>query len=141
MTELCKGYNKCSNIKWMDVVNETVDKNGEWFGPKPGTDQWENPWPKIGFDESHPLKTPFYITQAFEIANKNAPKIKQIINQHGDMGTAAWDKIKSLVKYLRDKGLRVDGIGFQAHIATGWEKIGDNLKILYIAAYQCKVID
>ena len=131
MTELCKRYNQYPQIKWIDVVNETVDKStGDWFGPKPGTTLWENPWPKIGFDESHPLKTPLYIKRAFEIANKYAPNIKQIINQHGGMETAAWNKIKALVQYLKEKGLRVDGIGFQAHVDVGWEKEGDNMKNL-----------
>ncbi len=131
MTELCKRYNSSPQVKWMDVVNETVDKTtGNWFGPKTGIADWENPWPNIGYDETDPLKPPLYIKLAFEIANKNAPNIKQIINQHGEMETAAWDKVKATVKYLRNKGLRIDGIGWQAHIDVGWEKVGDNLKKL-----------
>ena len=27
----------------MDVVNETIDKDGNWTDTKPGTDKWENP--------------------------------------------------------------------------------------------------
>lgn len=124
VTALCQRYNDKDNILWMDVVNETIDKTtGEWFGPKPGTDSWENPWTIIGFDTTYSenFQPPLYIKRAFELANKYAPNIKQIINQHGTMNDAAWDKIKLLVKYLRDKGLRVDGIGFQAHVDVGWE--------------------
>ncbi len=125
VTALCQHYNNESNILWMDVVNETIDANtGEWKGPKPGTDSWENPWTIIGFDTtySETFQPPLYIKMAFELANKYAPNIKQIINQHGSMNDAAWDKVKKLVTYLRDNGLRVDGIGFQAHVDAGWEK-------------------
>ena len=41
-----------------------------------------------------------------------------------------WDKIKRLVLYLRKKGLRVDGIGWQAHVNVGWEKKDDNMNRL-----------
>lgn len=67
---------------------------------------------------------------AFEISNKYAPNVKQIINQHGDFEENVWSRMKDLVKYLRSKGRRVDGIGWQAHIDTGWEKVPGNLKRL-----------
>ncbi|MCP5537078.1 MAG: endo-1,4-beta-xylanase [Akkermansiaceae bacterium] len=122
MTALCKRYDHYKHVKWMDVVNETVSTNGEWFGPKPGTDKWENPWPKIGYDESDPLRPPLYIKMAFEIATRQAPNTKLIINQHGSMEKPMWDKVKALVPYLRKHGLRVDGIGWQAHVNVGWER-------------------
>ena len=131
LTALYSHYNGISNIRWADVVNETIDtKTGGWFGPKPGTDKWENPWPKIGFDETHPLKPPLYIKQAFEIANKLAPDLKLIINQHGALEKQTWEKMKQLVAYLRENNLRVDGLGWQAHIDLGWEKIPGNLEYL-----------
>ncbi len=130
MTQLCKRYNKEKHIKWLDVVNETVNaRNGEWFGPRPGTSKWENPWTKIGFD-TDPLKTPLYIKMAFGVANKHAPNIKQIINQHGGMNRKTWEKIKATVFYLRKEGLRVDGIGWQAHLNVGWEKKKGELEYL-----------
>lgn len=130
MTALCKRYNGSPQVRWMDVVNETVLPNGSWFGPKDGTDDWENPWPLIGFDEDHPLRPPLYIKQAFEISNRYAPDIRQIINQHGGMEKPMWDKIKATVFYLRGIGLRVDGIGWQAHIDVGWEKQPGNIRRL-----------
>jgi len=130
MTALCQRYNGHPNIKWMDVVNETVETNGEWFGPKEGTEKWENPWPIIGYDNSDPLGPPLYIKYAFQIADNYAPDIKLIINQHGGMEDVAWNKIKGLVTYLRGQGLRVDGIGWQAHIDAGWEDENGNLKAL-----------
>ena len=136
VTELCRYYNGEENILWMDVVNETIDKKtGEWFGPKPGTDKWENPWTIIGFDTTDDgLNPPIYIDKAFELANKYAPNIKQIINQHGTMNDAVWDKVKALVYYLRGKGRRVDGIGFQCHVDVGWEKENNDSGVNNIVA-------
>lgn len=131
MTTLCNRYNGTDHIRWLDVVNETIDtKNGDWFGPKEGTEKWENPWPKIGFDESHELKPPLYIKQAFEIADELAPDMKLIINQHGALEKHSWEKMKQLVAYLRDNNLRIEGLGWQAHIDLGWEKIPGNMDYL-----------
>ncbi len=131
MTAQCKRYDKYEHVKWMDVVNETISRNGEWFGPKKGTDKWENPWPKLGYDETHPLRPPLYIKLAFEIANEHAPNTKLIINQHGGMEPKMWAKVRALVSYLREQNLRVDGIGWQAHIDTGFEKKPEHMKELH----------
>ena len=128
-------------IKWMDVVNETVVSNnmsdseynyktGDWFGPLVGNDRWQNPWTIIGYESDTQLKVPKYITLAFEIANKNAPNIKLLYNQHGGMEPEAWEKIKKTVVYLKSKGLRVDAIGWQAHIPYGFEKVDGNMRRL-----------
>ncbi|CAA6678862.1 MULTISPECIES: endo-1,4-beta-xylanase [unclassified Lentimonas] len=131
MTALCQRYDGHPQVRWMDVVNETVEpKTGEWFGPKPGTDKWENPWTILGFDETVPMRPPQYIKMAFEIANEHAPNTKLIINQHGKMESGAWGKVCGLVYYLREQGLRVDGIGWQAHVDVGWEKEPGNLERL-----------
>ena len=126
-TALYQRYDKYEQVRWFDVVNETVLQDGSWHGPKPGVGHWECPWPTIGYDESHPLRPPLYIKLAFEVANKYAPNTKLIINQHGEMEDVMWDKIKALVPYLREQGLRVDGIGWQAHVYVGWEKQPGNL--------------
>ena len=130
MTALCQRYNDSAHVRWMDVVNETVTREGEWFGPREGSDKWENPWTKIGFDETHELKPPLYIKLAFEIANEHAPNLRQMINQHGDMEKPMWQKIAKTVIYLREQGLRVDGIGWQAHVNAGFEKDPENMKNL-----------
>jgi endo-1,4-beta-xylanase len=131
MTALCQRYNGHPQVKWMDVVNETVvPRTGEWFGPKEGVDDWENPWPILGFDETYKLRPPLYIKKAFQIANQYAPDIEQIINQHGGMEAEAWKKVCGTVLYLRQQGLRVDGIGWQAHVDVGWEKQRGNLERL-----------
>lgn len=142
MMQLCVRYAQQPNVLWMDVVNETIakenlndpvfglQKQGEWFAARQGTEKWENPWTLIGYDEQSEIRTPLYINMAFEISNQYAPRIKQIINQHGNFEEVVWNKMKQLVKYLRDKGRRVDGIGWQAHIDAGWEKESGNIERL-----------
>ncbi|MCP3928273.1 MAG: endo-1,4-beta-xylanase [Bacteroidetes bacterium] len=39
-----------------------------------------------------------------------------------------WEKVRSLVSYLRQQGLRVDGLGWQAHVDVGWEKKKGNIE-------------
>lgn len=130
VTEVCKRYNDQPHVRWMDVVNETVSRDGTWFGPREGNDRWENPWYQIGVDESHPLKPPVYVKLAFELANKHAPNIKQIVNQHGGMEQAMWEKVQAMIVYLQDQGLRVDGVGWQAHIDSGFENDPENVRML-----------
>lgn len=127
---VCRRYSDRKHVRWIDVVNETVTRKGEWFGPKPGVGKWQNPWTHIGFDESHPLRPPLYIKRAFEIANEHAPTIKLLYNQHGGMEPEAWKKVCATVLYLREKGVRIDGVGWQGHIDAGFEKDPDNMKRL-----------
>ena len=130
MTALCQRYDKHPHVKWIDVVNETVLQNGKWHHPKNGTEKWENPWTLLGNDTNHTLNPPRYIKLAFELANKHAPNTDLIINQHGGMEKLMWKKIKALVSYLRQHNLRIDGIGWQAHIDVGWEQEANNMNKL-----------
>ena len=119
MTALCKRYNGAAGIHYLDVVNEVALGDGSWHHPKPGTDQWENPWLKIGQDND-PNQTPLYVEQAFAIANEHAPDLKLIFNNHCHPGTQGMEKVKETILYLRDRGYRVDGLGWQSHIEVGW---------------------
>ena len=112
-TELCVRINKEPNVKWMDVVNETVLRNGDWFSEKPGDSSWENPWTQIGLNSDG---YPIYIVRAFEIAQKYAPNVKLVYNHNGGMERLMWKKVLETITYLKNKGLRVDGIGWQAHL-------------------------
>ena len=116
MTEVSKRFNIEPSIKYMDVVNETILADGNWFGPKEGTHQWENPWLKMGYDENG---YPLYILKAFQIATTYAPNIKLVYNQNAGMEDTLWNKVKETVLYVRSKGYRVDGIGWQGHILLG----------------------
>ena len=112
-TAFAKKFNDEPTVKWMDVVNETILPSGKWFGPKEGTNKWENPWLKIGLDENG---YPKYILKSFEIATKYAKNIKLVYNQNAGMQSKLWEKLKKTILYIRSKGYRVDGIGWQAHI-------------------------
>jgi len=119
MREVCLRYNGVPGFVSLDVVNETVD-GGSWHTNKPGTG-WECPWYIIGQD-TDPNQTPLYIKKAFEIADPLAPDMKLIFNHHEHPeNTVSWNLIKETVIYLKDQGLRVDGIGWQAHVDVGWE--------------------
>ena len=126
---LCKRYNKNPVVRWMDVVNETVERDGTWFGPKPGNDKWENPWTILGYDNDK-NQTPLYIQEAFVIANRDAKNLKLVYNQHTKLERPGMEKVKETILYLRAKGLRVDALGWQAHIDVGWEKVPGNLEYL-----------
>lgn len=122
-TALCRRYNGRPGIISIDVVNETV-LNGQWHTDKPGTG-WECPWYIIGLD-SDPHGTPLYIRYAFEIANQHAGDLKLIFNHHESPSkTSTWNLIKDTIAYLRARDLRVDGIGWQAHVDAGWDTPGD----------------
>ena len=113
MTELSKKINEFPSVKWMDVVNETITRSGEWFGEKEGDDKWENPWTQIGLNEDG---VPIYIEEAFQIADSLAPNVSLVFNQHGGMEKIMWDKVKETILYLRSKGFRIDGLGWQGHL-------------------------
>ena len=130
LIEQCKRFNNHPNVKWMDVVNETITRDGEWFGPKKGVTEWENPWTIIGSDNDK-NSTPIYISRSFEIAQKYAPNINLVFNQHGGMEEVMWERVKETIIYLKDKGLRVDGIGWQAHLSSRM-KYGEN-EIQYLS--------
>ena len=112
LTELCKKINDQENVKWMDVVNETIDNKANWTIEKIGTG-YQNPWTQIGENEDG---IPLYIIRSFEIANEYAPNISLVFNQHQGMQPVMWDKVKETILYLKSKGLRVDGLGWQAHL-------------------------
>lgn len=131
MTSLSIKINNEKTIKWMDVVNETIERDGEWFKDKPGTDTWENPWVKMGYDAAG---VPLYISKAFEIANKYAPNISQVYNQHGGMEPIMWERVKKTILYLRKKGYRIDGLGWQAHLNKGEFKLeNDEASLKYLS--------
>lgn len=126
LVALTTRYNGVEQVKWLDVVNEAITEEGDWFGPKPGTDAWENPWTILGFKTDIPNKfpllkqkgVPLYIIKAFELAQIHAPDISLVLNQHRMTSPESIALMKELVLYLRELGLRVDGIGWQAHIKS-----------------------
>jgi GH35 family endo-1,4-beta-xylanase len=41
-----------------------------------------------------------------------------------------WDRAKATVDYLRDADVQIDGVGWQAHVSAGWERIPGNMQSL-----------
>ena len=130
-TALCKKINTEPSVKWMDVVNETITPEGNWFREKPGTDKWENPWEQIGRDEND---VPLYITKAFEIANRYATNVSQVFNQHGGMEPKMWEKVKQTILYLKSEGYRIDGLGWQAHLRSDMNLAMDEKQLKYLSS-------
>lgn len=130
MTALCKKINKVKVIKWMDVVNETVERNGDWFKDKPGIKAWENPWVKMGYNNDG---IPLYILKAFKISNKYAPNISQVYNQHGGMEPVMWEKVKETILYLKEKGYKIDGLGWQGHLKPASRVVEDPKNLEYLS--------
>ena len=133
---LYRRYNGKPGFISVDVVNETV-VNGKWHTNKKGT-RWEVPWFIIGQDTDR-HQTPLYIKRSFELAKRYAKDLKLIFNHHEDMNaTGSWQLIKDTIAYLRNAGLRVDGIGWQAHVSNGWATTENLAKLrdLIIWAHQ-----
>ena len=40
-----------------------------------------------------------------------------------------WDRAKATVDYLRESDVQIDGVGWQAHVSAGWEKIPGNMQV------------
>jgi GH35 family endo-1,4-beta-xylanase len=123
-TAVCSLSNTVARFKYLDVVNETIIK-GQWHREKAGL-LWECPWYILGQDTDE-NSTPLYIRKAFEIAGRYAPRLKLIYNQHQIFDSSATETLLfGTIRKLRADGLRVDGIGWQAHIDNGWAT-ADNL--------------
>lgn len=92
-----------------DVVNETILSNGQWRKSK---------WTEIIGDD--------FAEQAFIIADKYLPKnIELLYNDFGMTAPGRRDAVVDMVKKMQAKGIRVDGIGMQAHWALNSPSIAE----------------
>lgn len=89
-----------------DVVNEALDQKG---GPK------DSPWynhPGIGLPEKA------YIEQAFRWAHEADPEALLFYNEaEGEGMNRKSDAIYAMVKDFRRRGVPIDGVGLQLHVA------------------------
>lgn len=89
-----------------DVVNEaTSDKEGEFLRDAPLRRA-------IGDD---------YVAQAFRFAAEADPDTKLYYNDYGAERPPKRERIVRLLNELKRDGVRVDGIGWQAHLGLKWE--------------------
>ena len=98
------GYYKGKISDW-DVVNEAFDENGILR---------ESIWQLIIGEE--------YIEYAFKCAKEADPNAKLFINDYNiEQINSKSDGLYKLVKQLKEKGVPIDGVGFQFHIEGRWE--------------------
>jgi len=98
----CKG-----RVHGWDVVNEAIDDNGMYRQTK---------WYKI--------IGPEYIELAFKFAHEADPGAELYYNDYNEWQPFNRKAIYNLVKGLKEKGIRVDGIGMQGHISLDSPDLG-----------------
>lgn len=92
-----------------DVVNEAVDSDGFFRGDKtPAESVW---YSKVG---------PAFIPIAFAAAAAADPSAKLYYNDYNiEYPSAKTDAVINIVKSIRAYGVKIDGVGLQAHFKTG----------------------
>ena len=92
-----------------DVINEALDENGQvrdsiWYNQ-----------PGIGFSD----KSTAYIEQIFRWAHKSDPRALLFYNEaEGEGLNRKSDAVYALVKDFKRRGVPIDGVGLQMHVAT-----------------------
>lgn len=90
-----------------DVVNEVIDNDGSY---RPTT--WVN---AVGDGDE-------LVKHAFKFASQYAPNAELYYNDFNAWRPAKRDGIVRMVKMLQDAGIRIDGIGIQAHWGLNFPK-------------------
>ncbi|MFJ2811023.1 endo-1,4-beta-xylanase [Kitasatospora sp. NPDC087271] len=109
------GHFKGKVAEW-DVVNEPMSVEEGDYGP--GRDGLRRHVWQQAMGER-------YIDKAFRAARAADPDAKLYLNEFGlEEDGARWDAFLALVKRLKQRGVPVDGVGFQSHIHAS----GDHVK-------------
>jgi endo-1,4-beta-xylanase len=91
-----------------DVVNEALDENGRFK---------DSPWynqPGIGLAGTNSA----YVEQAFRWAREADPKALLFYNDNGGEGLGRKsDAVYAMVKDFKSRGVPIDGVGLQMHVA------------------------
>lgn len=95
-------------IKGWDVVNEAIEDDGTYR---------QSPWYKI--------IGPEYIEMAFRFAHEADPDAELYYNDYSMAKPAKRLAVCRMVKELKQKGLRIDGIGMQSHNGLTWPAPND----------------
>ena len=106
ITTMTKHY--AGQVFAWDVVNEALDENGKWK---------DSPWynqPGIGFSGQGFA----YIEQAFRWAREGDSQALLFYNENGGEGLGRKsDAVYAMVKDFKRRGIPIDGVGLQMHIA------------------------
>jgi endo-1,4-beta-xylanase len=95
-------------VSW-DVVNEALAGHGSEETYRPS--EW---WNVLGFE---------YIAEAFKAAAKADPEALLFYNDYNLETEPKRSRALELVHRLREKGIRIDGIGIQAHLQLDYPSI------------------
>lgn len=90
-------------IKGWDVVNEAIQDDGSYR---------HSPW--------YQIIGPEYIELAFQFAHEADPNAELYYNDYSMANPAKRKTVCELIRKLKAKGLRIDGIGMQSHNGLGW---------------------
>ncbi len=119
-------------IKGWDVVNEALNENGTLRN---------TPWLRI-IGEGSPDKQYDAIENAFRWAHEADPDAELYYNDYNlEVSKAKCDGAVAIVKYLKSKGLRIDGVGIQLHGGLTYPSVaGLEYAITNLAAAGVKVM-
>jgi endo-1,4-beta-xylanase len=119
-------------IKGWDVVNEALNDDGTMRGTQ---------WLTI-IGEGKPEQQYDHIAKAFEYAHEADPDAELYYNDYNlDTSRKKCDGAVSIVKHLRSKGLRIDGVGIQLHAGLTYPNPDDlEYAITTLAAAGVKVM-
>ncbi len=94
-------------VEW-DVVNEPLsNKKAPYHNEQSGLEK--NIWYEAMGEE--------YIDLAFQSAHQADPSAKLYLNDFGlERDGERWDALLGLIKRLKDRGVPIDGVGFESHI-------------------------
>lgn len=103
-------------IKGWDVVNEALNQDGTLR---------DSQWLKI-IGEGKPEQQYDHIAKAFEYAHEVDPDVELYYNDYSlSTDRAKCDGAVAIVKHLKSKGLRIDGVGMQLHGALTYPEVED----------------
>jgi endo-1,4-beta-xylanase len=120
-------------IKGWDVVNEALAENG--------TMRNDSLWFQI-IGQGDPNKKYDHIENAFRFAHEADPDAELYYNDYNlETSKAKCDGAVAIVKYLKSKGLRIDGVGIQLHGGLTYPTVeGLEYAITSLAATGVKVM-
>ena len=95
-------------IKGWDVVNEAFEDDGSYR---------QSPWYRI--------IGPDYIELAFRFAHEADPGAELYYNDFSMSVPAKRQAVCRVVKALKEKGVRIDGVGMQSHNGLTWPSLSD----------------
>lgn len=100
-----------------NVVNEAFEKDGTLRGEvSQETDNW--------LYEGETAERYGYIEYAFREARKADPNAKLYYNDYGtEYDGPKWDAVLEMVRYFKETGVPIDGVGFQTHLNMKWGRL------------------